>query len=69
MIQIETEYTKLCIEKTNLESEQARLGRSVSTNPQQVCASSYICGVSDEDMRMPSVAGPVAATRSRQKDD
>ena len=29
VIEIETKYTELCMEKTNLESEQARLGRSV----------------------------------------
>ena len=32
VIEIETKYTKLCMEKTNLEAEQARLGRSVRTH-------------------------------------
>ncbi len=31
VIEIETKYTELCMEKTTLEAEQARLGRSVRT--------------------------------------
>jgi hypothetical protein len=42
IIEIETKYTKLCMEKTNLEAEQARLGRSVRMHaPSNLYSSGY----------------------------
>ena len=35
VIEIETQYMELCMQKTNLESELARLGRSVRFVPQR----------------------------------
>lgn len=43
VIEIETKYTELCMEKTTLESEQARLGRSVKMETIAKLCSKLLC--------------------------
>jgi hypothetical protein len=43
VIEIETKYTELCMEKTTLESEQARLGRSVRMETIAKLCSQLLC--------------------------